>query len=225
LRSRVRAIVLWKLWAAIGAVVCGVAVTTLPGGTVSPWAYRVLTTALLVGVGVTVVDLAVLYGRNRRLQRASRITQEPTPKPSARQFKHDRTIVKGLQELLSERGLGWLRDETFSGTWRDDRVTPLREIARFDAGRTAIFDHRLADAVDTLTEAARAFVDLYEEGTIADPVVAGSIWRIIESGDRTGTEARLRAAAASVVEAHDTLAVVANDIFEPRPPARRPGNP
>src|SRR6478672_10374228 len=134
---------LWKIWATVGAIVCGVAVATLPGGTSSPWAYIVLLGALVSGAALTVIELLVGYARNRQLERSEILPMEPVFKPTDRQAHHDEEVVERLLGTPREQDLDWLRGELFTAPWRDDHVTALRELSIFDAGQRGIFDPEL----------------------------------------------------------------------------------
>jgi hypothetical protein len=221
MRSRLADIVLWRIWATVGAIVCGVAVATLPGGTASPWAYVVLLGALVSGAALTAIELLVRYARNRQLELGEILPIEPVFEPTDRQVQHDEDVVERLVGILREQDLDWLRGEPFTGPWRDDHVTSLREIAGFDAGQRGIFDPELVAAVATLTDAVRTFVSVYDEGTSSDPIVCDSIWRMVEGGDTTGTLFSLREKAAGVVEAYQGLLDISRRKFATAPHSRQ----
>lgn len=218
---------LWKVWAAVGAIVSGIVVATVPGGSESPLAYPIMLAALLVGVGATVVVALLSYGRDRHVERGSRLQEEFAPHQSARQFQRDREIVQRLLSLIREREIDWLRVESFGGPWRDGHVVPLREVAMFDASHSGIFDPELADAVGRLTNAARTFFGIYDHGTIVDPMMRDATWRMIgrhgpageavgsAERDRIGSQTRLREAATEICESYDALSVVSRHKFPP----------
>ena len=226
---------LWKVWAAVGAIVCGVAVAALPGGSVSPWAFGIFVVAMLVGIGASAAVIIGSYSRQRQMERALQLRVEQAPPPSVRQSVRDREIVEPLLGLLHERDVTWLRTETFSGPWRDDRLAGLRELALVDAARSGIFDPELADEVVRLTEGAKAFLEVHERATVADPVMRDGAWRMVGRVDPTGevvsteqmrgeVETSLREAATATCNAYEELRLAAAERFPPPPAVERPAS-
>ena len=208
---------LWRIWAAVGAVGCGIAVATVSGEQGSPWASVVLLAALGIGVAATAFVALRTYSRNRSLERSPQTQPQLSEPISERQALRDRETVEELLGLMSERDIDWLHFEHFSDLWRDDRTATFRALAGSDAGRSGIFDAALAHAADRLTGAAQAFFDVYDGETIADPIMRDRSWRMIgrigadgaevvlTEPDRIGSQNRLRTAAAEILDSRNAL--------------------
>lgn len=218
---------LWKVWAAVGAVVCGILVAAAAGGSTSPWAFAILVAAVVAGAAVTAALAALEYVRNRHVEPASALEREFAPHQPKREIRRDAEIVQQLLGLIGERERGWLHDEGFAGPWREAHVAPIRELAQFDAGRSGIFDLRLGDAAGRLTDAARAFIAEYDLSTVTDPMVRDATWRMIGrygpdgevivpvEDDPAGSRIRLRTAAAEICEGYDALSALSRETFPP----------
>jgi hypothetical protein len=218
---------LWKLWAAVGAIVCGILLATFPGGSVSPWAKLVMLGALLLGAATTVVVVILSSGTGWRTGLGARLRVDPVPLQREREMQSDREIVDRLGELIRERQIDWLRSESFIGPWRDDHIASLRRLMDFDTSHSGIFDPELADAVSRFTEATRAFLGIYDASSVPDPIMRDASWRMAgprvpawESGVSTESERMrsrtvLREAAAEVCESHDALSLVSRHKFPP----------
>lgn len=115
---------LWKVWAAVVAVLCGVTVATAAGGSFSGSTYGLLAVTVAAGVVWTVV------GRSRsgyhRVERLPRLQGRPTPKSVNLQTDEDREDVLQLLSLLPVREIDWLRTEGFATPWRESQVGSLR---------------------------------------------------------------------------------------------------
>ena len=219
---------LWKVWAAIGAVMCGILVASFPGGSVPPWAQLTLLVALLAGVATTVATMLSGGRSTWHEQRTARLEEDPGPS------QNDREIVDRLRGALGERHLEWLRIESFAGPWRDDHAAQLRGLALVGTTHSGIFDPELRDAVGKLTDAASAFFWIYDGGTMADPMMRDATWRMIGRAgpdgetnvstetDRIGTQARLRDAAAEICESYDAFLVISKHKFPLERPVGRP---
>ena len=218
-------ILLWRIWGAVIAVVCGVAISTLAGGQASAWASAVLLAALVVGVGVTAFVLLQTHLRARTLERSPR-TPIPESEPlTKRQAFSDRAILEELVNRTGERDVDWLRFEEFSGLWRDDRTEGFRALAESDASRSGIFDPHLAEAAGRLTNAARAFFDVYDGETVADPIMPDGSWRMIGrvgangaealliEADQLASQSRLSAAATEVIKQRTALLAIMSEVF------------
>lgn len=213
---------LWKVWAAVGAIVCGIGVATLLGDGVPPQAKLILGAALLVGVVLTVVERS-FKGRRRqpKAERRPRWERDPVPDDDvALVDEGNRELIDQMEGLVRQSDVDWLRTETFDSSWRDVQVEPFRELARFEPGRSGIADPALKASVDRLTRAARAFVDLYEGNTTADPIMPDATWRVVGQPGATeeadvlveidpiGERDQLRAAAAEICASYVALAGV-----------------
>ncbi len=216
------------MWAAVGAVACGILIASLPEGRVSRWAQIALLVALLVGLAATIVGL-LSRRRSWPEQREEPIPADPV------QMENDRAIANRFGELVSEREMEWLRIETFDGPWRDDRVARLRWLVLFAGTNQGVFDTELAAVVNELTEAARAFLRIYDANTMPDPLTRGAIWRIIgwpgadgepyvlAEEDLLDIRARLKEAATAVCARYDAFLVISRHKFLPDEIVQRTG--
>ncbi len=205
------------MWAVIGAAVCGVAVATVSGGGASKWSLVLL--ALLPGIGIVVTALVGLqrYAQHRAFDRGPVVPPHVDEQLSERQVLSDRETVDALLSRINKHDLDWLRTEQFRDLWRDDRTATFRALAELGAGRSGIFDADLASAVDTLTDAARAFFDVYDSQTVPDPIMRDGSWRMVgpvdpdsdgrgmTEADRIGSRSRLRVTATTIVESNDVI--------------------
>ncbi len=214
---------LWKVWAAVGAIVCGVGVATFLGDGVPSQAKLILVAALTVGVVMTIVGRSTTGVRRPKPERRSRWEGDPAPRDGDDMVLVDegnRELIDRMHGLVRESDVDWLRTETFDSSWRDDQVEPFRKLALFDAGRSGSVDPALKAAADRLTRAARAFVGLYEGNTTADPIMPDATWRVVgQPGvtdeadvlvetDRIGERSGLRAAAAEICASYLALSDV-----------------
>ena len=177
----------------------------------------ILLTALLVGVAATGVD--ILSGR-RRGWRAGEVAWI---EESVRTKQNDRVGARRLFELVGHREIEWLRRETFTSPWRDDRVVPLRALTAFDVNEDGLVDPHLEDAVARLVSAARSFLRVYDSDTITDPIVPDGTWRMIGGSDdakdppapneeeRLASRNRLREAATEICASHADLSLLATN--------------
>ncbi len=211
---------LWKVWAAVGAIVCGVGVATFLGEGTPPEAKLILVAALVVGVVTTAVRRTT-RGRHRPKgdsgPRRKREKIQDDHQDVALVEEGNREIIGRVHGLVRESEIDWLRTETFDASWRDDQVEPFRELALFDADRSGIADPALKAAVDRLTLAASAFIHVYEGSTTADPIMPNATWRVVgDPGavdepdvlvetDRVGPRNQLRDAAAEICASYVAL--------------------
>lgn len=205
---------IWKIWAAVAALVAGIVLASFPGGSLSPWAKIVVAFALLVGVVWTIATTFSIAGTGWRESRALEIQHDPGPLLS------DRETIERLERLLPVGKLDWLRLETFGAPWRDEHVAPLRDLLQFSAGNIGIFDSELDRAVRDLIDAATAFLRLYDADTVADPVTRDATWRMIghigpdgevASGgkrDQRDSQRRLMAAAKEICDSFDVVSMI-----------------
>ena len=186
---------LWKIWATVGAIVCGVAVATLPGGTASPWAYVVL----LGGACRSRIDsdrTSLGYARNRQLERSEILPMEPVFKPTDRQAHHDEEVVEQPPRNFPGAGSRLAPRRAFHGALARrpcDRASGALDLR---CGSARDIDPELMAAVAMLTDAVRTFISVYDESTSPDPLVRDSIWRMVDEADNTGTTTSLREKAA-----------------------------
>jgi hypothetical protein len=212
--------VLLKLWAGIGAVVCGVGMASLSGGSTPHALGLILVAALLVGVGATAVVVA-----NNRIDR--RAGHAAWAEENVRTVQNDRAGAKRLSDLIGRREIDWLRRESFEHPWRDDRVAPFRALAVFDINENGVVDPQLEIAVARLVSSTESFLREYDAQTIPDPIVPGGTWRMVGSrgeeaaasdptdNGRLASQNRLREAAARICERHADLTLLATHVFPP----------
>ncbi len=170
---------LWKIWAAVGAIVCGIGVAATQGNGIPAQARVILGVALVAAIGATV---ALRSGhRQRRSARSSNAdrTLSGAPSRDVGGIDDPDDLIETLSGLISEADIRWLRTETFGAPWRDTRVAPLREVAGTSARVYAVPDHSLKEAFARLIAAASSFVDVYDALTVADPIMLDGTWRMI----------------------------------------------
>jgi hypothetical protein len=213
------------VWAAVGAIVCGILVATVPEGSVSLGTKLMVLTALLLGVATTVIVTLLSFG-NWRLGQSASLKKNPVT------FQNDREIVHRLDSLVQEREINWLLTADFAEPWRDDRVASLRSLELLLEARQSggLYTPEVEHAVGSLTDAARAFFSIYDSSTIVDPMMRDASWRMIgQSGpggdevalaehDRLGSQTRLREAATEICERYEAVSVISE---QKRPPLRR----
>ncbi len=168
---------LTKLWAAVGAVVCGLIVTTLSGDATSAWSGIALPATLLAGALVTT---AVALSRRRRMH----VRLATIARVDAEGQNNDHGVLVTLVDASRGRSIEWLRRETFAIPWRHALFEALCDVKAFEAGWRRIADPLVAEAVERVGRSMEAFFEVYEADTIFDPVVRGAKWRMIGRDDQ-----------------------------------------
>ena len=205
---------LTRVWAAVGAAVCGVAIVALSGrGTQSQ-----PTIALLGILGFGVAATAVLaLGRRQHWRRRER---RRTAHDDLESWPYDRELVCRLEELIEPPALQWLRSESFAAPWPDFRLAPFRELltTRTSYGRT--FDPEIEGVVRSLTDALTTFFEFYDTHTIADPIIPDAAWRMVGNDnspgkptvDPTVEQRQLRALGVELCECYENLSLLSTKL-------------
>lgn len=213
---------LWRVWAAIGGVVCGVAVAALLGGGIPTRVKLTLLAVVLAGVVTTVVLRLASRPKAGSDSPWAVVANDHRSLPDS-----DYDTVARVYGLIPERELDWLRSETFAASWLDDEVGLLRELARFDPDGSGTFDPALTAAIARLVAAADAFMGVYDVTTIADPIMRDTRWRVVGSpapdgaaddpadDDRIASRTRLRESAVEIVESYSAFSAAARASFPP----------
>ena len=199
-----------KVWAAVGAIVCGVILATLPAGSMPSIARLVLLAALLGGIGGNRRGAGDAGDRQKR-RRTPANPGEPSESDLALSATDNLALVSGV---IDASAIDWLRRETFDlTTGATTVVAPIRRLAVLKNG-SGRYDHFL----ERLTKAASSFLHVYDGNTIADPMIRDSKWRML--GERRPRKASprtrrnrglpniqidLRYAAAELCESYDAL--------------------
>jgi hypothetical protein len=205
--------VIVKIWAAVGAVFCGIVGASIAGGGLGSLALILLLATVTAAAAVTIATVARQRPSQEALERQWRGTPGP-PSPLT-----ERLAVRRVEELTSGLALQdveWLRVEGFVGPWLDRHVAPFRAIAEIspdDCVETGSFEPVLRRFIQDTA----AFVELHEASTMSDPMVLHSAWRVVgrngpgaEKGDLEDSERRrlereLREAATEVCDSYDAL--------------------
>ena len=174
---------LWRIWVGVGAITTGILLAAVLGGGTPPVAEAVLLIALFLGGGASLLAL-----RNpRRGLDPTRGTA--TPSKGRANYARDRDLVRHVHEMIRTSDMTWLRNTNFGVPWRDAGVAAFRQLEATDIGYVAR-DVELRDAVDRLMTATRAFLQLYDQTTIEDPMMLDPTWRIV--GDRSDPDGKPR---------------------------------
>ena len=111
-------------------------------------AWLVLLAALLGGLAATVAVRAIeATGRN---DDGGLPPWEPSESELELNAIDNVALVSGV---IDASAIDWLRQESFAGPWRDDRVAPIRRLAVLETS-SGRYDHSL----DRLTTAASSFL-------------------------------------------------------------------
>jgi hypothetical protein len=216
------------MWAAIGAVVIGVLVPTLSGGSLPRPVMLIVLGVVLAGIAVTA------YATLRRNGSTRRGTKSVASRLDRRSASKDREVVVQLRRLIREREFDWLCTTTFEGSWRDEHSARLRDVQLSESGDHRFSDSALQRAVARLINAAGTFLRVQDTLTIADPLIRDSDWRTIgrigpggeidalSESERRAAQSQLRDAAAEVCQSYDALSAISDKAFTPDRPSRRP---
>jgi hypothetical protein len=202
--------VLWKLWAAVGAIVLGLLIPTMLGGGMPRGAALLAAAALLVGIVVTAFVGTTRRDRDGRPRRVAEAPKAPSRAT-------DRVVIDEIARLTATRQVDWLRNEDFDGSWRGDRCLFVRDLAFLEVGYSSITNPELRRSVNHLTDVAGTFVHIHDTDSIVDPLVLDTSWltigRIGPDGepeplteqDRLAIRGKLRAAADEVCRGIDEV--------------------
>jgi hypothetical protein len=222
--------VLWKTWAAVGALAIGLLIPTLSGGDSFQRTAPLLLAAVLAGVAATFVGLA----GGRRELRPQGLPAADAYRPAESEVS-DQAILKEIDRLISERDVEWLRREDFADSWQADHCSQLREVALLEVGQHAIADPELRRGVSHLADAAGVFSHIHVRDTIVDPIMLDPSWRTIgrigpdgEAETLAGQERRtvqeqLRAAADDVCDGIDEIRLRTGTYVQPPSPQMTAG--
>ena len=203
----------WVGLTGLASLLCGLVLAVAVGGA-PPWTGKAT-------VLVFVAALALLALPSLRDRKAQREVRSPVGRSAATSttISHDSGVLLEIFAILKSRDIEWIRNESFAVQWRNNRVTPFRDmVSRGDI--EAPMDGQLYEAVRTMYDAVVAFLELYDELTVPDPLIPGDTWREVRGVDAAAHSAasqaafekrcrRLRAKAQDAVRGYERLYTLA----------------
>lgn len=159
-------------WIVFGAVACGTAIAASVGGS-STWGMALVLFTLAAAVAASAV------AQSRRPTHGPMVDRVRLERQRLEQERFDHDLLARVLEVVGERAIDWLRHEDFDGAWRDNQISPLRDLEHLEAIENAPFAGDLGDALIELIDAIQRFLEYYELNTRPDSLLTGTDWREI----------------------------------------------
>ena len=199
----------WVGLTGLASLLCALVLAAAVGGA-PPWTGKLT-------LVVFVAAIAVLAFPSVRERRSKRGVHGSAPRSAAtgEVMAHDSDVVNEMLGILHPRDIEWMRNESFAIQWRSSRIAPFRDIV----GRSDIdapLDGHLYEATRTMVAAVEAFLEVYDELTVPDPLVPGDTWREVRGVEAAAAGAegqstfekrcrKLRTKAQEAVRAYERL--------------------